>query len=257
MLVDSHCHLDCLSLEKYGGQLSQAFAFANERGVETFLCVNIDWEHRDAVLAIAEQHEAVYASVGVHPSSTEGHSPSVDELVAAARHSKIVAIGETGLDYYHHPKGEGWQENRFRQHIEAAIEVNKPLIIHTRDAREETIAILREANAEKVGGVMHCFTETWAMAEAAIALGFYISISGIVTFKNALELQAVAKKVPLDRLLIETDAPYLAPVPYRGKPNEPAYVREVAEAIAKLRGETLETIATVTTENFSQLFLQR
>jgi len=202
---------------------------------------------------IATKYANIYASVGIHPDENSIDNPSFDELVLWAKKDKIIAIGETGLDYFHEGDPEE-QRERFRMHIEVAKTVNKPLIIHTRDAREDTIRILQEAQAEKVGGVMHCFTEDLTMAEKAMALGFYISFSGIVTFKNAIQLQEVAKNIPLDRILIETDAPYLTPHPYRGKPNDPSYLRFVAEKIAALRGISFETVAEQTTKNFFQLF---
>ena len=254
ILVDSHCHLDCLQLDKYDNDLDKAIEFAKSQDVQHMLCVNIDWEHRQRVLEIASHYPFIHASVGVHPTSDDGVDPTLEEIVAAAQHPKVVAIGETGLDYFHTPPRTEWQLERFRRHIQAAKSVNKPLIIHTRDARDDTIAILKEQNAEQVGGVMHCFTETWEMAKAAMDLGFYISFSGIVTFKNAKELQDVCKRMPLDRILIETDAPYLAPVPFRGKSNEPAYVRHVAQFIADLREQSMESIATATTENYFKLF---
>ena len=249
MLVDSHCHLDRLDLSP-----EQALTRAQAKDVKYFLCVCIDMDNYHAVLNIAQQFETVYASVGLHPTENALHEPAVADLVEKGLAPKIVAVGETGLDFYRLEGSPDLQIQRFRNHIRAARELHKPLIIHTRQARAETIQILQEEKAHEVGGVMHCFTEDWAMAEQAMALGFYISFSGIVTFKNAKALQEIAQKVPLDRMLIETDAPYLAPVPYRGKPNEPAYVREVAEYIAALRGETFEVIAKKTTENFCRLF---
>jgi len=222
--------------------------------VTHMLCVCIDMDNFPAVLGLAQRYPQVFASVGVHPNEKDTRDPEVQELVALAQAAKVVAIGETGLDYFH---GEGdleWQRQRFRRHIRAARECGKPLIIHTRDAREDTISIMREEGAAEAGGVMHCFTEDWAMAEQAMELGFYISFSGIVTFRNAEPLREVARQVPLQRMLVETDAPYLTPVPYRGKSNQPAYVRYVAEHIAEIRGESLETIAAVTTANFFTLF---
>lgn len=253
-LVDSHCHLDRLDFEKIGGDLAAALARAHDNGITHLLCVCIDMHNMPDVLRIAHSHPQVYASVGVHPNERDARDPSVDELVALATDTRVVAIGETGLDYFH-GKGElEWQRERFRRHIRAARASGKPLIIHTREARADTIRIMQEENAAAVGGVMHCFTEDWAMAEQALALDFYISFSGIVTFRNADQIREVARRVPLERMLIETDAPYLAPVPHRGKSNQPAYVRHVAEFIAELRGETLEHIAAATTANFFRLF---
>jgi TatD DNase family protein len=254
MLVDSHCHLDRLDLSVFDNNLEKALDSASEHGVSHMLCVCIDMENRRDVLTIAQNHDNIFASVGVHPNEKEAIDPTVDELVAYAADEKIVAIGETGLDYYY---GEGdmtWQQDRFRRHIAAAREAGKPLIIHTRDAREDTLRIMQEERAADIAGVMHCFTENWDMARRAIDMNFYVSFSGIVTFKNAVELKEIAKKVPLDRLLVETDSPYLAPVPKRGKPNQPAWVRYVAEYVAELRGISFDELAEATTRNFFDLF---
>lgn len=255
MFIDSHCHLDLLDLSEYSNNLSLAIQKAQQMGVSHFLCVSVELKDFPRVLAIAEQYESVFASVGVHPNSEED-SPSVEQLVALALHDKVVAIGETGLDYYRSEGDLSWQRERFIAHIEAAKQVKKPLIIHTRAAAEDTLQLLRQYHAEEAGGVMHCFTESWEIAEQALDLGFFISIAGIVTFKNAQALQEVAQKVPLERLLIETDSPYLAPVPYRGKPNEPAYLPFVAQKIAELRGISVEQVAEQTTKNF-QAFIHR
>jgi TatD DNase family protein len=234
--------------------LPNAMLEAQKQGVGHMLCVCITLADFPKMLKIVKQYPQVSASVGLHPNEAVEKEPTVTDLVALAADEKVVAIGETGLDHYRSTGDVEWQRERFRQHIRAAQQVGKPLIIHTRQAREDTLRIMQEENASSVGGVMHCFTEDWAMASAALELGFYISISGIVTFKNALEIQEVAKKVPLDRLLIETDSPYLAPMPHRGKPNEPAYVRHVAEFVAALRGVELGEFAEQTTENFFRLF---
>jgi len=250
-LVDSHCHLNLL---EDVGSTQDVINTARKLGVYAMLNVSVDMETFPQVLSPTRKYDHIYASVGVHPNTKEGREPTVAELITLANDPKIIAIGETGLDYY---RGEGdleWQRERFRRHITAAKQSGRPLIIHTRDAQQDTLQIMREENAVQVGGVMHCFTGGLEMAHAAIELGFYISFSGIVTFKNALELKQVAKEVPADRILIETDSPYLAPVPYRGKSNQPAYVRYVAEHIAELRGESLETIAQTTTDNFNRLF---
>lgn len=254
MLVDSHCHLDRIDLTDFNNDLNEAISYAKTLEVEYFLNVCVDLETFPQVLAIAKKYNRVSASVGLHPTELVAKEPSVDELIMLAQDDKVVAIGETGLDYYRLEDEGDWQRERFRRHIQAAKATQKPLIIHTRQAREDTIKIMHEENAETVGGVMHCFTEDWDMAKKAIDLGFYISFSGIVTFKNALELKEVAKHVPLDRMLVETDAPYLAPVPYRGKPNQPAYVRYVAEYLAELKDIPFATIAKQTTENFFRLF---
>lgn len=254
MIVDSHCHLDRLNLEQHNNDLGEALLAAKEAGVDYFLCVCINLENFPNIQAIAAEHDRISISVGVHPTDEVNDEPTAEQLVELAKNPKVVAIGETGLDYFRSEGDLTWQHERFRQHIRAAKSCDKPLIVHTRDARQDTLRILKEENADTVGGVLHCFTEDWAMAEEAIELGFYISISGIVTFKNAAQVQEVAQKVPLERLLIETDSPYLAPVPYRGKSNEPAYVKYVAEKIADLRGESFETIAKVTSNNFYKLF---
>ncbi len=254
MLVDSHCHLTLLDLNKYGGSLDTVLIAAKEQGVGYFLCVSVDFETFPAILKLAQTHEAVFASVGVHPNTPADCSLSVERLAELAQLPKVVAIGETGLDYFRSHGDLEWQRQRFRQHIAAAREVCKPLIIHSREAAEDVLRILAEEGAAEAGGVMHCFVEDWATAQKAMDLNFYISFSGIVTFRNAKTVQEAAKRVPLDRLLVETDSPYLAPVPYRGKDNEPAYVRYVAEYIAGLKGISLNELAEATTENFFRLF---
>jgi TatD DNase family protein len=254
MLIDSHCHLDRLDLTPFDGELANALAFALERGVERFLCVAIDMENVNAVIEIAQKYPQIYASVGVHPNEQERDEPSVEQLLELAANDKVIAIGETGLDYFRSEGDLSWQHQRFRTHITAAKESGKPLIIHCREAREDTLRILAEEGADEVGGIMHCFVEDLATAERAMELGFYISFSGIVTFNSAKDLKEVARAVPADRLLVETDAPYLAPAPYRGRSNQPAYVREVAECIAELRGVSYEEIAVQTGENFQRLF---
>ena len=253
-LVDSHCHLDQLDLSAYAGDLSKALAHAQSLGVAHFLCVCITLKDFPAVLEIAKSYPNVSASLGLHPNEEVTDEPSADDLIALANDEKIIAIGETGLDYYRSTGDVEWQRERFRQHIRAAKKLGKPIIVHTRQAKDDTIQILREEDAASVGGVMHCFTEDWTMAQAALDLNFYISISGIVTFRNAVEIQKVASQVPLDRLLIETDSPYLAPNPHRGRPNEPAYVRHVAEFIAALRGIDAVELGEQTSDNFFKLF---
>jgi len=252
MFIDSHCHID---FPDFSEGLSPLLANMQAAQVDAALCVSVNLENYPRVLAAAEAYQNVFASVGVHPDHEQGREPSVDELVSLSRHPRVVAIGETGLDYYRMRREDvDWQRARFRTHIRAARQANKPLIIHTRNAAEDTLAIMVEEGADQCGGVMHCFTESWEVAEAALAMGFYISFSGIVTFKSAKDLKQVACRVPLERMLIETDAPYLAPMPHRGKRNEPAYVRHVAEEIAVLRGIALEQIATKTSKNFYDLF---
>lgn len=255
MFVDSHCHLDRLDLNSYDGSLPAAIAAAEAEKVSHFLCIGIDLEHMPDVLAAANLANNIFATVGVHPLYQESQTPTVDGLVAMAKaEEKIVAIGETGLDYFYCKGDLSWQRDRFRTHLQAANEVGLPVIVHTRDARTDTLDILKEENAQEFGGVLHCFTEDWNMAKQALDLGFYISISGIVTFRNADELRDVVKKIPMDRLLIETDSPYLAPIPYRGKSNEPKYVVKVAEKIAELKGISVEQLAEQTTNNFFSLF---
>ena len=254
MFIDSHCHINCLKAAEDPSVVNDYLQQAENAKVDKFLCVAIDWETYPEVLRIAETHKNVYASIGVHPNHNEGHEPSLEDLLEKAKHPKVVAIGETGLDYFRTEGDVEWQRDRFRTHIAAAKQCQKPLIIHTREAREDTIRILSEENAAEAGGVMHCFTETWEMAQAAMEMNFYISFSGIVTFKTATELKEVAKKVPMERMLIETDSPYLAPVPHRGKQNQPAYVKLVAEYIAELRGISVEEVAKQTSDNFHRLF---
>lgn len=251
MFVDSHCHLDFPEL---ADRLPDILATMRDNQVGAALCVSVTLEDFPRVLALAESHPQLYASVGVHPDYPDLREPGVDELVKLSAHPKIVAIGETGLDYYRLTGDLEWQRERFRRHIQASRACGKPLIIHTRAAAEDTLRLMREERAEEAGGVMHCFTESWAVAEAALELGFYISFSGIVSFKNARDLKAVAQRVPLERMLIETDSPYLAPVPHRGKTNQPGWVRHVAEEISRLREIPVEAVAAATTANFNKLF---
>ena len=257
MLVDSHCHLNSIDLAKTAyGSLEALVAATHKQGIGHMLCVNTELENFEALVAIADRCSGVSISVGVHPTYVveADLEPTVSQLSALAGNQKCVAIGETGLDYYHKDTSPTLQKERFRVHIQAAKAVAKPLIIHTRSAPEDTLQLMTEEGAREVGGVMHCFTETWEVAKKALDLGFYISFSGILTFKNAESLRLVAKQVPLDQILIETDAPYLAPMPFRSKQNEPAYVRYVAEALAHLRGLSLDEIADITTQNFFRLF---
>ncbi|HDY85344.1 hypothetical protein LCGC14_0966490 [marine sediment metagenome] len=252
MFIDSHCHLNLLAQEE--GGLDSVIAQARDAQVEHILCISIDKESCQQVLDIADNYPNITASVGIHPNVDKSENFTVEELVNLANNDKVIAIGETGLDYFRSEGDLEWQRDRFRVHIEAAKQLKKPLIIHTREARDDTMTILEQEDAQIAGGIIHCFTENWETAQRALDIGFYISLSGIVTFKNALELQEVAKKLPLDRILIETDAPYLAPMPHRGKTNKPAYVIHVAEFLAKLRGDTVENIAQQTTANFNRLF---
>ncbi len=249
MLVDTHCHLDQLEIN-----VSDAIEFAKEQGVQHFLCVCITLKDFPTMMALIEAYDNVSASVGLHPNEKVEQEPLAADLIRLAQNQKIIAIGETGLDYFRSQGDVEWQRERFRQHIRAAKEINKPLIIHSRQAKEDTIQLLKEENAASVGGILHCFTEDMAMAKEAMNLNFYISFSGIVTFNNAKEIQQVAREMPLERMLIETDSPYLAPVPHRGQSNQPAYVRYVAEFIAKLRGVEVDVVARQTTANFFKLF---
>jgi TatD DNase family protein len=255
MYIDSHCHINFPEL---AARLPEIFSKMAENQVTHALCVSVDLPDFPQIRELAENYPHIYASVGVHPDYEETPEPSVDELVRLSEHPKVVAIGETGLDYYRLQGDLEWQRERFRTHIRASRATGKPLIIHTRSASEDTIRIMREegagTNAGGAGGVMHCFTESLDVAEAAIEMGFYISFSGIVTFKSAKDLQAVARAVPLERTLIETDSPYLAPVPFRGKMNEPGFVRHVAEYLATLKGIPLDRVAQQTTDNFFNLF---
>jgi TatD DNase family protein len=251
MLVDSHCHLDFPQLSD---SIEQVVDLMQANGVGCALCIGVTLEDLPRVLALAEAWPLLLASVGVHPEATGVREPTVAELVELARHPRVIAIGETGLDYYWHKDAPEWQRERFRIHIRAARQAQKPLVVHTREAAADTLRVMQEEGAREAGGVMHCFTETWEVAEAALDRGFYISLSGIVTFKKALTVREVAQRVPLDRLLVETDSPYLAPVPYRGKTNQPGYVKHVAEEVARLRGLSYENLVDATTANFFRLF---
>jgi TatD DNase family protein len=250
-LVDSHCHLD---FEDFRGSVPEVLAEMERMGVSHALCVSVTLEEFPSVLALAEAHANLFASIGVHPDYPDAGPVSADELARRADHPKIVAIGETGLDYYRLQGDLEWQRERFRAHIRAARKCGKPLIIHTRAAAEDTIRIMREEGAGEVGGVMHCFTESREVADAAVEIGFHISFSGILTFRNAAALREVARAVPLDRVLVETDSPYLAPVPHRGKRNQPAYVRFVAEELARIRELELSEVSERTSRNFFNLF---
>lgn len=256
MFIDSHCHLD---FPEFQARLPEVLANMKAAKVEHALCVSVDIPDFPNVLKLAQEHAHLYASVGVHPDYEDTPEPSFEFLMeTASKHPKIVAIGETGLDYFRMGdrsyESLEWQRERFRTHIRAAKAAKKPLIVHTRSASEDTIRILKEEGADQIGGVMHCFTESYEVAKAAMDLGFYISFSGIVTFKSAKDLQETCKRVPLDRMLIETDSPYLAPIPYRGKTNEPAWVSKVGEYIATLKGIPLDELGTLTSENFFKCF---
>jgi TatD DNase family protein len=251
MFIDSHCHLNFPEL---ADNLDEVLSKMKLNSVTHALCVSVELDKIPQILHLAEQHDNLYVSVGVHPDYELSVEPTQAELVRLSQPPKVVAIGETGLDYYRLQGDLEWQRNRFRTHIRAARECGKPLIIHTRSAATDTLRIMQEENAGQIGGVMHCFTESLEVAQAAIEMGFYISFSGIVTFKNALEIKHVATTIPLEKILIETDSPFLAPTPYRGKLNQPAYVKHVAEELARLRNVSVEEIGNATSENFRRLF---
>ncbi|MDP7593449.1 MAG: TatD family hydrolase [Litorilituus sp.] len=253
MFIDSHCHLDRLNLSLYDNQLENVIQNASEAKVDKILCVNVTLKDFPAMVEKVKNYDHVLVSCGMHPLNQDDE---VDEglLLRLASQPKVIAIGETGLDYHYAPDTKALQLDSFKKHINVAKALNKPLIIHTRQAQQDTLELLKSEGGSAVGGILHCFTENWAMAKEALALGFYISFSGIVTFKNAHALREVAKLVPDDRLLIETDAPYLAPVPHRGKENQPAFVVDVARHLASVRGQSVEAIAQLTTDNFNRLF---
>lgn len=254
MLVDSHCHLDRLNLEPYNGDLTAAIEAAHARGIQQMLCIGISLSNIQDVIDIAQRYPRVLASVGVHPCDVQAGMADASQLLAWAEQPKVVALGETGLDYHYETESKALQQESFILHLEVGGKAGLPIVVHTREAREDTLALIKAHGNLEHAGVLHCFTEDWDMAKRALDLNYYISISGIVTFKNAEQIRDVVRKMPLDRLLVETDSPYLAPVPYRGKPNEPKYVREVAEFIAEVRGLAFEELAQKTTENFYQLF---
>lgn len=254
MLIDSHCHLDRIDLKPYDNDFNNFMLDAKAKKIEHLLCISIDLATYPKMLNLVENHHNISVTVGVHPNAQEGVNPTLDELITLANNDKVIGIGETGLDYFRSEGDLEWQKQRFRDHIKVAKILNKPLIIHTREAKTDTLKILREENAEEVGGIIHCFTEDWDFAKAAMDLNFYISFSGIVTFNNTDVIKEVAKKMPANRILIETDSPYLAPIPFRGKPNYPLYVQYVAEQLATLRGVSFEEIAESTTNNFYELF---
>jgi TatD DNase family protein len=254
LLVDSHCHLDRLDFDSCGGSVAAALATARDSGVGRVLCISIDPDNIAAVLAIAKAHDEVSATVGVHPLHVAENPVTAEALHHWAGQPSVVGIGETGLDYFYDQQSIAAQQRSFALHLQVAAEAQLPVIVHTRDARDDTLALIREHGAIEWGGVLHCFTESWDMATRAMDLNYYISISGIVTFRNAAELREVVRKMPLDRLLVETDSPYLAPVPHRGKSNQPAYVLQVAEAVAEIKGLPLQQVVAATTANFDRLF---
>ncbi len=254
MLVDSHCHLDCIDLAEFDNNFDQLIQHTNDAGIEHMLCVSINLKEYPSMLEKVRAYPNISVSAGMHPMANESDDFSIEYLTDLATDEKVVAIGETGLDYFYHKGDPKWQQERFRAHIQVANKVDKPVIIHTRDAGKDTIEILQQENAEKCRGVIHCFTETQDFANQAMELGFMISISGIVTFKNADALRKIAKTIPDERLLIETDSPYLAPIPHRGKQNQPAFVKHVAETLAEIRNTSVEHIAEISRNNFYKLF---
>lgn len=254
MLVDSHCHLDRLKLNAYPDGLPEALTHARDAGVGAFLCVCIDANNVADVVGIADRWPDIVASVGVHPLDLEDKAPDLSFLSQWARHPRVVAVGETGLDYHYASENRALQMNAFAAHLDFAAQEKLPVIIHTREAVDDTLDLMRAHASRESAGVMHCFTESWEMARQALDLGFYVSFSGIITFRNADDLREVVKNVPLDRLLIETDSPYLAPVPFRGKPNEPKYLPAVAAEVARLKDVPVEEVIRVTGENFLTLF---
>jgi TatD DNase family protein len=254
MLVDSHCHLDRLDLSNREGGIEAVISDAKARGISHLLTVAVDLDSSKSLTEVTAKYDHIYSSVGVHPLQDEELPlPTVEELVDLAKLPKVIAVGETGLDNFYSADSYDWQYESFTRHLLASKQAKKPVIVHTRDAREQTIDLLKQHQSDSAG-VLHCFTETWEMAKAAMEFGFYISFSGIVTFKNAGDLREVVKKIPLDRILVETDSPWLAPVPYRGKQNEPKNVYEVAQCVADIKGISIEQLAETTTQNFFRLF---
>ncbi len=254
MLIDSHCHLDRINLDNYKGGLSEAIAAANERGVQQMLCIGVSLANIQTVIEIAQAYACVFASVGVHPCDVKDGTATEEQLKLWAAQDKVVALGETGLDYHYETESKALQHESFALHLSVGKQIGLPVVVHTREAKADTLALIKEHGSLEHSGVLHCFTEDWAMAKAALDLNYYVSISGIVTFKNAEQIREVVRNMPIDRLLIETDSPYLAPIPYRGKPNEPKYVREVAQFVADLKGLSLEKLGERTSENFHRLF---
>ena len=254
MLIDSHCHLDRINLERYNGSLAEAIAATNERGIQQMLCISVSLANVQAVIDIAQAHPSVVASVGVHPCDVKEGTATADQLIQWAAQAKVVALGETGLDYHYETESKALQHESFALHLDVGKKIGLPVVVHTREAKADTLQLIKQHGSLEHSGVLHCFTEDWEMAKAALDLNYYISISGIVTFKSAEQIREVVRNMPLDRLLVETDSPYLAPIPYRGKPNEPKYVLEVAQFIADIKGMHLQDFAAQTTENFYRLF---
>jgi len=254
MFFDSHCHLDRIDLDEYQGNFSELLNVIQSEQVTRMICIGVNLESFDSMYECIKPYPYIFCSAGVHPDYENVSEPSIEQLCQLAKKDKVIAIGETGLDYMQDDSDIDWQRQRFVTHLQAAKKCQLPLIIHTRNARQDTLNILREQGADQVGGVMHCFTEDWEMAQQLIEMNFYISISGIVTFNQAENVREMAKKIPADRLLIETDSPWLSPVPFRGKPNHPGRVRYVAEKLAEIRGETIDELAASTFNNANRLF---
>jgi len=254
MLIDSHCHLDRINLDRYDGNLANAIAAANERGIQQMLCISVTLDNIQTVIDVAQAHPSVVASVGVHPCDVKEGTATAEQLIQWASQEKVVALGETGLDYHYETESKELQHESFALHLNVGKKIGLPVVVHTREAKADTLALIKQYGSVEHSGVLHCFTEDWEMAKAALDLNYYISISGIVTFKNAEQIRDVVRNMPIDRLLVETDSPYLAPIPYRGKPNEPKYVREVAQFVADLKGMSIEQLGEHTCENFYRLF---
>lgn len=254
MLIDSHCHLDRINLDRYNGNLAEAIAATNERGIQQMLCISVSLDNIQTVIDIAHAHPSVVASVGVHPCDVKEGTATAEQLMQWALQPKVVALGETGLDYHYETESKALQHESFALHLDVGKKIGLPVVVHTREARADTLALIKEHGSLEHSGVLHCFTEDWEMAKAALDLNYYISISGIVTFKTAEQIRDVVRHMPLDRILVETDSPYLAPIPYRGKPNEPKYVLEVAQFVADIKGIPLQDFAAQTSENFYRLF---
>ena len=254
MFFDSHCHLDRIDLDDFEQDFDALLTEIASQQVTRMVCISVTLESFDGMVERIAGHDHIYCTAGVHPDYEKVEEPTLEKLCQLASHDKVVAIGETGLDYLHQSGDLDWQRQRFVTHIEAARACKLPLVVHTRNAREDTLQLLRQHHADEVGGVLHCFTEDWEMARAAIELGFYISISGIVTFHQADNVREMARQIPLDRLLIETDSPWLSPAPFRGKTNHPGRVALVAEKLAEIRGESLQTLAAATYDNANRLF---
>jgi len=254
MFIDSHCHLDCIDLKDFEHSFDRLLDDIKASQIDRMLCVSINLQSYEPMRKLVEPYDFIDVSVGIHPSDAAQHSSSSELLQKLGQDERVVAIGETGLDYYYAKESKSEQQQSFRTHIQAARALGKPVIVHTRDAQQDTLEIMKSEQAESCGGVLHCFTESWDMAREALDMGFYISFSGIITFKNAAALREVAAQVPDDRILIETDSPYLAPMPHRGRQNRPSWVTHVAECLAEVRSSSVEDIASLSSDNYMSLF---